>query len=567
MDKTVLKAKQLVELREIAGALQLKGYKSLKKADLIDLIAAGGPSNGGGAASKSQDVVEAKPAPKATQGRFADERETPSTNADRIRARRRGAPVQGADVMPETAKDVETDKPSSDGVNAESRDRVRTREERGERDRPERDRPERPRAERDRPERDRPERQERDRTDRPATDSASADADDSDVDGDGRNRNRNRSRNRKGRGNDGINFDELEVRQGVLDLLPEGYGFLRTTGYLAGDHDVYVSQAFVRRNQLRRGDVLAGPVRYNKGNDKFPALARVDSIEGDAVEEDVRPAPRDEFATLTAVFPSERFALADDKDASPAVRLLDLLAPIGKGQRGLVIAPPRGGTTSLLKALAGAVEKHNPNAHVMVLLIDERPEEVTDFQAAIEGEVIASTFERSSEDHTQIAELTIERAKRIVERGRDVVVILDSLSKLVRSHNAIVAAPGRALPSGLDVTAVQPVKRFFAMARDTVEGGSLTIIAAAANSGSAIDDAILDAFSGTATMELHLLAQGRDDGGLPAIDVHATGTRREDLLLSDAEVKAMVKLRKELAELDQAAARDLLAKKLGVKLS
>ncbi|MBW3620279.1 MAG: transcription termination factor Rho [Actinobacteria bacterium] len=373
-----------------------------------------------------------------------------------------------------------------------------------------------------------------------------------------------RERRRKSRGSSGEpkqeDLEEAEVREGVLDLLPEGYGFLRTTGYLAGDKDVYVSQSFVRRFDLRRGDLVRGPIRRNKNSDKFPALARIDAIEGEPPREDER---RVDFTKLTPLFPTERLRLETEERSPISMRIVDMMSPIGKGQRGLVVSPPKAGKTTVLKQLAKAIETNDPDVHLMVLLVDERPEEVTDFQRSTTGEVISSTFDRPADDHTQVAELCIERAKRLVERGRDVVILLDSITRLGRAYNLAAPASGRILSGGIDSAALYPPKRFFGAARNIEEGGSLTIIATALiETGSKMDEVIFEEFKGTGNMELRLDRRMEQKRIFPAVDIQASGTRREELLLEPTELETVWKLRRLLSSMDASASLELLIDKL-----
>jgi transcription termination factor Rho len=383
---------------------------------------------------------------------------------------------------------------------------------------------------------------------------------------DSRGRNK-RDRRRKPRGQGGQqqeNYEDAEVREGVLDLLPEGYGFLRVTGYLSGNKDVYVSQSFVRRFGLRRGDRVGGPIRRNKNNDKFPALARVDTLEGEPVDLDqLQRSRRVDFGDLTPLFPNERLKLEVEGKSPMAMRLVDMMAPIGKGQRGLLVSPPKAGKTTVLKQLAHAIEENNPEVHLMVVLVDERPEEVTDFERSTTGEVISSTFDRPADDHTQAAELCIERAKRLVERGRDVVILLDSITRLGRAYNLAAPASGRILSGGIDSAALYPPKRFFGAARNIEEGGSLTIIATALiETGSKMDEVIFEEFKGTGNMELRLDRRMEQKRIFPAIDIQASGTRREELLLSPDELSTIWKLRRLLATMDAEAGLQLLMDKL-----
>ena len=376
-------------------------------------------------------------------------------------------------------------------------------------------------------------------------------------------RNRNKQRRRKGR--DGTKDQDLEgaeVREGVLDLLPEGYGFLRTTGYLSGSRDVYVSQSYVRRFHLRRGDLVRGPIRSNnRGNDKFPALARVDAIEGLEVDDHL-DEDRPDFDELTPVHPTARLALGGD-DAPMVLQAIDRLVPLGRGQRGLVVSPPRAGRTTLLREVARAVEAADADVEVMVLLVDERPEEVTDFERAIDGEVVSSTFDRPAEDHTAVAELALERAKRLVERGRDVVVLVDSLTRLARAYNLASSGSGRTLAGGLDAGALYPVKRFLGAARNVDGDGSLTMLATVlTETGAALDEVVLDELAGTAnsTLRLHRLADPAPV--FPAFDVAASLTIRDEDLLDADDLEAARKLRTELVDRDVADAMATLADRL-----
>lgn len=359
-----------------------------------------------------------------------------------------------------------------------------------------------------------------------------------------------KQRRRNGRNSDTADGDGgPEIREGVLDLLPEGYGFLRCTGYLSGPMDVYVSQSYVRRFNLRRGDLVSGPIRAtNRGSDKYPALARVETIEGLTVEQHMSSL-RADFRDLTPLFPDERITLETGEGSSAAMRLVDLFAPVGKGQRGLVVAPPRAGTTTILREVATAVTANLPDAELLVLLVDERPEEVTEFERAIDGEVISSTFDRPADDHTQTAELVSERARRLVERGRDVVLLIDSITRLARAYNQTMPASGRTLAGGMDPAALYPTKRLLGAARNVEDGGSLTIIASAqVDTGSAMDEDILEELARTATMQLRLDTGLEQQRIYPAVDIHASGTRREELLLDDDTLEVVRTARRELAD-------------------
>jgi transcription termination factor Rho len=387
-------------------------------------------------------------------------------------------------------------------------------------------------------------------------------------------RNRRNRRNRNGRerfGGDSMpNADqpyagELIEIEGLLDLRDDGYGFLRTKSYHPSPNDVYVSINQVRRYHLRKGDTIVGGYRPAASNEKYPALLRVDSVAG--VDPEVaRLRPR--FEDLTPLFPDEKLNLELNEgktDLTP--RIVDLLSPIGKGQRGLIVSPPKAGKTTIMKQIAQSIESNNPEVHLMVLLVDERPEEVTDIRRTVKGEVIASTFDRPAEEHTHVAELCIERAKRLVEQGRDVVIILDGITRLARAYNLAAPATGRIMSGGVDSGALYPPKKFFGAARNIEEGGSLTIIASAlVETGSKMDEVIFEEFKGTGNMELRLDRRLAERRIYPAIDVNASSTRHEELLFSREALPQVWKLRRVLnglaSEGREAAGLELLIDKL-----
>jgi transcription termination factor Rho len=357
--------------------------------------------------------------------------------------------------------------------------------------------------------------------------------------------------------------DVLVPVAGILDVL-ENYAFLRTSGYLPGPNDVYVSLGQVKKYALRKGDAVVGAIRQpredqNSQRQKFNALVRVDSINGQTMEE---AANRVEFGKLTPLYPDTRLRLETDSKKL-STRIIDLVAPIGKGQRGLIVSPPKAGKTLVLQAIANAIATNNPEVHLMVVLVDERPEEVTDMQRTVKGEVIASTFDRPADDHTTVAELAIERAKRLVELGHDVVVLLDSITRLGRAYNLSAPASGRILSGGVDSSALYPPKRFFGAARNIENGGSLTILATAlVETGSKMDEVIFEEFKGTGNMELRLSRQLADKRIFPAVDINASGTRREEMLMSPQETKIIWKLRRALAGLEQQQALELVLSRL-----
>jgi transcription termination factor Rho len=355
--------------------------------------------------------------------------------------------------------------------------------------------------------------------------------------------------------------DVLVPAAGILDVL-DNYAFVRTSGYLPGPNDVYVSLSMVRKYGLRKGDAVTGMVRQPGENDrkeKFNPLVRLDSINGADVEV---AKNRVEFSKLTPLYAADRLRLETESNIL-ITRVIDIVAPIGKGQRGLIVSPPKAGKTMVLQAIANAITTNNPETHLMVVLVDERPEEVTDMQRTVKGEVIASTFDRPADDHTTVAELAIERAKRLVELGHDVVVLLDSITRLGRAYNLAAPASGRILSGGVDSSALYPPKRFFGAARNIEDGGSLTILATALiETGSKMDEVIFEEFKGTGNMELRLRREFADKRIFPAIDVVASGTRREELLMSKEEISIVWKLRRVLSGLDGQQALELLLERL-----
>jgi transcription termination factor Rho len=410
--------------------------------------------------------------------------------------------------------------------------------------------------------------------------------DDTDERGGRRRRSRDRYRDRerpkrgravtRGPSGDLAGYEEIEVSEddvllpvaGILDI-HDNYGFVRTTGYLPGPSDVYVSLGQVKKAGLRRGDAITGAVRQqregeqlpqsNAARAKFNALVRLDTVNG-LHPDQARDRP--EFAKLTPLYPQERLRLENEPNQiSP--RVIDIVAPIGKGQRGLIVSPPKAGKTIIMQQIANAITANNPEVHLMVVLVDERPEEVTDMERTVKGEVIASTFDRPASDHTIVAELAIERAKRLVELGQDVVVLLDSLTRLSRAYNLAAPASGRILSGGVDASALYPPKRFFGAARNIEHGGSLTILASAlVETGSKMDEVIFEEFKGTGNMELRLSRSLADKRIFPAVDVNASGTRREEILMAPDELKIVWTLRRVMGALDQQQAIELLLDKL-----
>jgi transcription termination factor Rho len=397
--------------------------------------------------------------------------------------------------------------------------------------------------------------------------------------GGGRRRNRNRNRNRNRGGGGGFDQgnvallerpdyrdrqqadDRPEVsRTGTLDIRSQdGYGFLRVNGYLPGSEDVYVPLSMIRRMGLRRGDEIEGTVKLPRDSEKYAALSRVDKVNGLEPEE---ARNRRDFKDLTPLYPLERLRL-EHNPTEISTRIMDLMCPIGKGQRGLIVSPPKAGKTTLMKQIANAISENNPEVYLIILLTDERPEEVTDMQRSTKAHVIYSTFDRPSEEHCQVAELTIERAKRLVEYGRDVVVLLDGITRLSRAYNLATPASGKILSGGVDSSALYPPKRFFGAARNLEEGGSLTILATAlVDTGSRMDEVIFEEFKGTGNMEVRLDRKLSERRIFPALDVDASSTRKEELLLSEEELVVAWKLRRVLGALEPAQALELVVDRM-----
>jgi transcription termination factor Rho len=566
LDRAVLESKAVAELKQIAKSLDLK-VSGLKKAEIIDRIV--GQGNGasapaaGGTSGPAGDPDDSPPAPAEDGVRGASE--APQSDND-ASDQPSSAPQNrsGGALKRERAQDVvrEQAPPMSQGGRTgdsggdgdKSGDSVGGMRDEG--------------AVEEREQR--PDRHERQGKRRPGG-------------RDNRNRPREkaepregRRRRRRGRGRGGQDFPRedrwddteveddpnAEVRTGVLDLLPEGYGFLRTTGYLPGDKDVYVSASQVRRFRLRKGDEIAGSVRSPKDSEKYQALLKIHQING-LESEQVQRRPR--FGDLTPLYPQQRLTLEDSTNPRHiTARIIDLVAPIGKGQRGMIVSPPKAGKTTVLQEIANSVRNNNPEVHLIVLLVDERPEEVTDMQRSVKGaEVIYSTFDRPSDDHIQVTELTLERAKRLVEMGRDVMIVLDGITRLSRAYNLATPASGRILSGGVDSTALYPPKRFFGAARNIEHGGSLTILATAlVETGSRMDEVIFEEFKGTGNWELKLDRKMSDKRIFPAIDIQGSGTRKEELLLAPEELQLVWRLRRVLHALEGGGALELLIDKM-----
>jgi transcription termination factor Rho len=561
LERSVLEGKERDELSAIAQAMSLKTTSRTKKADIIDQIlhATGVTSSGtgnGDSSSGDGSPNGAKPA-RRSRSSAANSTAAAETTAEPADAAASASAQSAAESATATASAAEAADSSTESVPADSAE--------------------------------------------PAVFVEPPELADGATTGPGRqngqgqqhqgNRNRNqntqtrqpegevgnrRSRRRRGRergqggelqggGQEQPYSGELVEVRGMLDLRDEGYGFLRCEGYLPSSKDVYVSISQARRFALRRGDYVEGACRPASNNEKYPALLRIDKVSGLDPEE-ARNRPR--FEDLTPLFPDSRLnlELPGDKDNLTA-RIVDLLSPIGKGQRGMIVSPPKAGKTTVMKQIAHSIEANNPEVHLMVLLVDERPEEVTDMRRSVKGEVIASTFDRPADEHTQVAELAIERAKRLVEMGKDVVIVLDGITRLARAYNLAAPATGRIMSGGVDSGALYPPKKFFGAARNVEEGGSLTILASAlVETGSKMDEVIFEEFKGTGNMELRLDRRLSERRLYPAIDVNASSTRHEELLFERSQLQQVWKLRRVLNALandgKDAAGLELLMDKI-----
>ncbi|MBW0013439.1 transcription termination factor Rho [Mycobacterium sp.] len=543
----------LPKLRALANEVGVKGTSGMRKNELIAAIREiRGQANGTPPAAASEDGGEPGPiateAPEAGAEKPATPGEQNGAPTDSPRRERRGA-ARDAGSPARTGEERDGgDSGTRDGANTGDAPKTKTAERKQD-------------AGGDQS------------GDQEGSAQQSRGSNQQEEDGEGRQGRRGRRfRDRRRRGERSGEGGDTELREddvvqpvaGILDVL-DNYAFVRTSGYLAGPHDVYVSMNMVRKNGLRRGDAVTGAVRVPRDGEqpnqrqKFNPLVRLDSVNGGSVE-DAKKRP--DFSKLTPLYPNQRLRLETTPDRL-TTRVIDLIMPIGKGQRALIVSPPKAGKTTILQDIANAITKNNPECHLMVVLVDERPEEVTDMTRSVKGEVIASTFDRPPSDHTSVAELAIERAKRLVEQGKDVVVLLDSITRLGRAYNNASPASGRILSGGVDSTALYPPKRFLGAARNIEEGGSLTIIATAmVETGSTGDTVIFEEFKGTGNAELKLDRKISERRVFPAVDVNPSGTRKDELLLSPDEFAIVHKLRRVLSGLDPHQAIDLLMSQL-----
>ncbi len=518
IDRSTLEGKLLPELQQIAQTMGIEGSQRLRKAGLIDAIvdaATNGERPGNGEATTSSSAVAtAEDRSENDMDDEADEGQPSEASSEAPSRERRPQGDRrpgGEDRRPDDHQGGPSDGRPQGGDRGDAGDRND------------------PRNRRRRPTREERRQQREDRREREEQERVEA-------------------------------LKTAPSASGILDLLPDGYGFLRTSGYLPGQDDIYVSMSQVRKHQLRKGDVVTGKVRQPKDSEKYWALLEVEKVN----DIDVDKAPeRRNFDKLTPLFPDERFRLESGPTAVTE-RIIDMIAPIGKGQRGMVVSPPKAGKTTVLKQIANGIINSSPDTHVIVLLVDERPEEVTDWQRTVEAaEVVYSTFDKPTDQHIQVTELVLERARRLAESGRDVAVILDSITRLARAYNLAAPSSGKILSGGIDSGALYPPRRFFGAARNIEEGGSLTIIASAlVETGSRMDDGIFEEFKGTGNMELRLDRSLSEKRLFPAINVDASGTRKEELLMPAEELALVIKLRRVLHALDVGAALELLVDKV-----
>ena len=542
----------LPELKQLAGGLGIKGVGGMRKSQLIEAIRAaqsGGPSGDSSSAPAGQKSGDQAPEAKADRPAKRERRRDDADDKPKVDDR---APQQ------EQKQDRQQDKPRD--KQEPPQDKQEQKQDKGGRDRT------------DQSDKRGDQTEQRDRGGQ-QQDRGGQDRGGQQDDGGSRRNRRRRGRDRDrdrptgqrsgGREPDTqiLEDDVLLPVAGILDVL-DNYAFVRTSGYLPGPDDVYVSLSMVRKFGLRRGDAITGQVRQQREGErkeKFNPLVRIDTINGADPE---AAKHRVEFQKLTPLYASERLRL-ETESTNLIGRVIDIAAPIGKGQRGLIVSPPKAGKTMILQSIANSITTNNPECHLMIVLVDERPEEVTDFQRTVKGEVIASTFDRPATDHTSVAELAIERAKRLVELGHDVVVLLDGITRLGRAYNLAAPASGRILSGGVDSSALYPPKKFFGAARNIEDGGSLTILATALiETGSKMDEVIFEEFKGTGNMELRLRREFADKRIFPAIDAVQSGTRREELLMSKEELQIVWKLRRVLSGLDGQQALELLLERL-----
>ena len=586
-----LTAMRLAELQGLASSMGITGTAKMRKSDLVEAIRArqGGQAAPAAQSAPAQRVAQKTPRRATSAGAAAPTHTEPAERAER------GASEQDKGQHDRAQQDkgqhdhAQQDKGQQDKSQHDQAQHDQARQDRAQQDKGQHDQAQQDKSQHDQAQQDQrqsPQRQQAQGQQGQGQQGQQNRWSDDEEGGRSGRRRRNRNRNRDKRPPQarpqGGQSEESEPQiaeddvlvpvAGILDVL-DNYAFVRTTGYLPGPNDIYVPLTLVKRHGLRKGDAVTGAIKAPREGEepqtqavggrnnrqRYVALARLDSVNGQNPEESRR---RPEFGKLTPLYPQHRLRLETESNIL-TTRIIDLVAPIGKGQRGLLVAPAKAGKTLILQAIANAITMNNPECHLMVVLVDERPEEVTDMQRAVKGEVIASTFDRPADDHTTVAELAIERAKRLVELGHDVVVLLDSITRLGRAYNLAAPASGRILSGGVDSAALYPPKRFFGAARNIENGGSLTILATAlVETGSRMDEVIFEEFKGTGNMELKLDRNLANRRIFPAVDVNNSGTRREEILLAPEELKIMWKLRRVLAALDTQQGMELLIDRL-----
>lgn len=583
-----LSGKVLAELQQIAGELGITGTSKMRKSDLIDAIKSARSQGSeeqtqtesakqtqGAKAAAAAPPAENKPAQdksaqkggpqnKGTQNKGTQDKPAHKDVSDTSAGQKdTGVKTKKAPADQETGSHPETSAPAGDNRKNDGTKAAAGKSDKGAPDKNHADKSH----------------SDKDQTGKSRSDNAGKNGDDrsddhnqqnnqqnrrNDDDQGGRRNRRNRNRGRgRGQENEPVVRDDdvLVPAAGIVDIL-DNYAFVRTTGYLPSENDVYVSMAMVRKCGLRKGDAVVGQVRQpreGERKEKFNPMVQVDSINGMVLDDSKK---RVEFSKLTPLYPAQRLRLEGEFGGTSG-RVIDLVSPIGKGQRGLIVSPPKAGKTMIMQQIANAITANNPECHLMIVLVDERPEEVTDFQRTVKGEVISSTFDRPASDHTTVAELAIERAKRLVELDHDVVVLLDGITRLGRAYNLSAPASGRIMSGGVDSSALYPPKKFFGAARNIEDGGSLTILATAlVETGSRMDEVIFEEFKGTGNMELRLRRELADKRIFPAIDLDASSTRREELLMGKDELAVVWKLRRVLSGLDSQQGIELVLDKL-----
>jgi transcription termination factor Rho len=575
-DRSALEGKLIPELQRIAHDMGIEGTQKLRKSGLIDaIVARSGDGNGAGTADEGPRTPTLRPprtvvsddAPATAEDDHDDATASSDRGTDLDRQPREGR--DDADRDSDRGNDRGNDRSNERG-NGDNRERMRGQDPRRAANQGRQDQ-NRGRGQGQGQGQGQPQSQGQSQGQPqgqgPANGQEGRDGG-GDRDRDGRRQRPSREDRRRMREERRVREEQERAEEilnaptqtGILDLLPDGYGFLRTSGYTPGPEDIYVSLSQVRRMGLRKGDVITGKARRPKESEKYFALLEVDTING-LDPEAARERPN--FDKLTPLFPEERFRLENGASAV-SERIIDMIAPVGKGQRGMVVSPPKAGKTTILKQIANGIISSNPETHVIVLLVDERPEEVTDWQRTVKAaEVVYSTFDKPTDQHVQVTELVLERAKRLAEVGQDVAIILDSLTRLARAYNLSMPTSGKILSGGIDSAALYPPRRFFGAARNIEEGGSVTIIASALiETGSRMDEGIFEEFKGTGNMEIRLDRSLAEKRLFPAINVDASGTRKEELLLPPEELVLVTKLRRVLHALDAGAALELLTDKI-----